>query len=89
MGCLVFARHHLLRRRVRVVQNHWLGVECGITIVHYSSVTDFSPEEHHSSLTELLAMMMQSPHPPVIPDCERYEHEIDYRLWDIVNSKSL
>ncbi len=21
--------------------------------------------------------------------CERYEHEIDYRLWDIVNSKSL
>jgi hypothetical protein len=22
-------------------------------------------------------------------DCERYEHEIDYRLWDIGNSKSL
>jgi hypothetical protein len=44
------------------------GVECGITIVHYTSVTDLSHEEHHSSLTEMLAMMTQSPHPSVIPD---------------------
>ncbi len=44
------------------------GVECGIIIVHYSSVMDPSHEEHHSSLTEMLATMTQSSHPPVIPD---------------------
>jgi hypothetical protein len=30
--------------------------------------------------------------PPAVPrtrQCERYEHEIDYRLWDIGSSKSL
>ncbi len=44
------------------------GVECGIVIVHYSSVMDPSHEEHHSSLADMLTMMTQSSHPPVIPD---------------------
>jgi hypothetical protein len=44
------------------------GVECGVIILHYTSVTDFSHEEHHSSLAEMLAMMTQSPKQLVIPD---------------------
>jgi hypothetical protein len=43
-------------------------VECGVIIIHYTSVMDLSHEEHHSSLTEMLAMMTRSPQFLVIPD---------------------
>jgi hypothetical protein len=46
------------------------GAECGVIIVHYSPVTalDHIVEEHHSSLSDMLSMIMRSPIPPVIPD---------------------
>ncbi len=46
------------------------GAECGVIIVHYSPVTalDSVDDEHHSSLSDMLSMIMQSSTPPVIPD---------------------
>ena len=46
------------------------GVECGIIIVHYSAIMaqDLTQEEHHASLSDMLAMILRSPQPPVIPD---------------------
>jgi hypothetical protein len=46
------------------------GAECGVIIVHYSPVTalDNVVDEHHSSLSDMLTMIMQSPTSPVIPD---------------------
>jgi hypothetical protein len=46
------------------------GVECGIIVIHYSPASAIDPiqEEHHSSLLDMLAMLVQSPYPPVISD---------------------
>lgn len=46
------------------------GAECGIIILHYSSVNvyDESQEEHHVSVPEMLFLIQHSPKPPVIPD---------------------
>ena len=46
------------------------GVECGITIVHYIPVLaqDHVNEEHHSSLSDMLALLLSSPKGTVVPD---------------------